>query len=201
MKKLFFATIALVASVAMVSCQKNAETTASIVGTWESTKTEISAKDKNGVAVPLEDVIYDALKNTIGLIPGTTDEDLKAQAKEAAAAMSSSTSEVARMTFEADGTLKASVKDEDGKWEEAEVGKYKLDGDKLTLIEKEDGKEITVTSTVLLLNATELKIQMDAKDMMSSVNADGVSASEVVEMMEQFFGGYDLVMVQSFKRI
>ena len=195
MKKLIFATVALVATLSMVSCQKAAQT-ASIVGSWETTKTELSATDKDGKTVTLEEVIFQSLKKTLGAVPVegiSDDESLRKMAAETV--KESQTTEFVKMTFEADGTVKNSVKGEDGNYGKEDVGTYKLNGNNLTFTVTADGKNVNVNATVLSLTATELKLQMDAQNALTSGGED------MAKLYKEVLGDFNLIMVETYKRL
>ena len=197
MKKLILAVAAVVASVAISSCQKAGDgsaITASIVGTWENTTSSISATDKDGKEVDLKQLIIDIMKQQGGgLIP---DDELEKLANESLNALSDITGGTSRVTFNADGTIKAAAKDEEGKWEEENVPvTYQHEGSKLTISgTTEDGKAVSMDIKVLKLTATELSLQVNYKDVMGSVPE---AASELTRM----FGDYNLIITQNFNRI
>ncbi|MBR4734689.1 MAG: lipocalin family protein [Bacteroidales bacterium] len=188
MKKIFLAIIAIAASVFMVSCTKNGNgVSASIVGTWESTKAEASFTDKNGNTVTAKDIAVAVLKEE-GI-----DESLiqDAQIDRMAETFAESAVEPMRIIFGADGTVKGQSKDKSGNWKDEEgTGTYKLEGNKLNLDAPKNlgGERITVT--VLSLTATELKIQVDA----SSIGGEGAS-SEIEEL------GYNMFLTLTYKRV
>lgn len=197
MKKIFLAVAAVVASVAISSCQKAGDgsaITASIVGTWENTTSSISATDKDGKEVDLKQLIIDIMKQQGGgLIP---DAELEKVADESLNALSDVTGGKSRVTFNADGTIKAAAMDEEGKWKEENFPiTYKHEGSKLTISGTvEDGKAVSMDITVLKLTATELSLQISYKDIMSA-------SPEAGAQMAQMFGDYNLIITQNFKRI
>ena len=193
MKKLILAVAAVVASVAISSCQKAGDgsaITASIVGTWENTTSSVSALDKDGKEVDLKQIIIDLLKEQ-----GFPEAQLEEFANQSLNTFSNITGGTSRVTFNADGTIKAAAMDEEGKWEEETVpATYKHDGSKLTITASEDGRSVSVEMTVLKLTATELSLQASYKDVMGSVPE---AASELTRM----FGDYNLIITQNFNRI
>ena len=188
MKKIFYATIALAASVAMVSCQKgDGNINASIVGTWESVSAEMSAQDKDGKTVSLADALK-ALAKEMDL----PDDIANKMAEESANAISSSFAGKVKYTFEANGALKVeSIEDDvDAEFEEGS-GSYKLEGNKLTITGTAEGKSVSITMNVISLTATELKLQYDANSALGGIDPDAT----------RMLNGYNLIITQSFKRL
>jgi len=194
MKKIVLAIAAVVASVAISSCQKAGDgsaITASIVGTWETTTSSVSALDKDGKEVDLKQIIIDLLKKQ-----GIPEEQLDIIANQSMEGLTEITNGTSRVTFNADGTIKAAAKDEEGKWKEENAPvTYKHEGSKLTISgTMENGKAVSMDMTVLKLTATELSLKVNYKDVMGSVPE---AASEFTRM----FGDYNLIITQNFKRI
>jgi uncharacterized lipoprotein YehR (DUF1307 family) len=184
MKKLFYAIIAMAVAVVMVSCTKGA-LSGSIVGKWELTKAEATYIDKDGNAQSAKDVLT-AMYKAMGI----SDTEIAKIIDMAVESMNDV--EPVRLSFNADGTVNAEYKDEDGKWEAApEKGTYKLEGDKLSFsAPDEKGKMQSLTTTVISLTSSELKIQTSLKEIAGEGNA-----SKIEEL------GYDAIMTETFKKI
>ena len=121
------------------------------------------------------------------------DESLRKMAAETV--KESQTTEFVKMTFEADGTVKNSVKGEDGNYGKEDVGTYKLNGNNLTFTVTADGKKVNVNATVLSLTATELKLQMDAQNALTSGGED------MAKLYKEVLGDFNLIMVETYKRL
>ena len=194
MKKIIYATIALVATICMVSCSKDdddKQPDSPIVGTWESTQYEFSAVDENGKTLTLEEAIYQDMKRDFeedGY--EITDERIRATAAEYAADIVDSTDPI-KLVFNADGTLKSSVKTTGGKWVDEAPGTYKLEGNNLTITNKEDGETNTIKANVLSLTDTELKFRINSNEL------ESMGVSSITDVV---YISYDLTLTITFKK-
>ncbi len=195
MKKIIFATIAFVAIFSMASCQKDDEdSSASIVGTWETSDSKFEYQDKNGEILSEEEFYYRVLKQQLEEAhEAYTEEELRKQAADIA----NTPQDTMRFVFGADGSIKYSIKFiESDDYKDEVTGTYKLDGNKLSYTFIEDAVNTTATVTVLSLTETELKIRFD--------NPKDALTKEIFSMLDDIFGSsgdYDMILVETLKRV
>ena len=196
MKKFFVAAFTAVVAVMMLAgCTKGANSTASIVGTWESYSATTVYLDANGNPMSLKDVAIAMMKAT-GLVSDEIIEQMDDAINQRVKELEKTQTQVfddkykSRVEFTSDGTMKGYEKD-GAEWKEAGSGTYKYEGNKLTMTATDLDEMFSGTATVVKLDATNLVMRVKMSDMVEEVKA----AEESSDL------GFDILMDLTLVRV